>query len=759
MDQTAAELGTIIDLAARHTGQRLSRAARKKVAALAAGPALPPLELMRRAWEAAGLAGAPELVSGVDARDCPFLIKHRGLGLLVVTENRAEGTWAAQDAAGNTHEVNFSRGVRAVRFPRAQDHREEQSRGRVLDTAVLVLREVKKHRGIFVESLLATFLVDLIGLATSLFSMQVYDRVIPSRNYDTLLVLGVGVGLALVMGFVLNAARSYVMDKTTTKIDTALSNWFYLRALGIRMESRPASVGAFAAQLKGLEMLRGILCSTSLFVIADVPFALLFIAVIFMLGGPLGWVPVVLFPVALCMGFAFQRLLNRLSMDNQREMTDKTGLLVETLDGIESIKANGTGGLLASRWSRMTDSIAGRDASIKFLSALSSYVTALLQQLGYVTVVAFGAYLVTENQLTTGALLACSIISSRALSPVGKLPAVMLQWANLRAVKKGLDKLLARPNELDEEHRALSPEVLESSLRMEQVEFRYLGSERKALTVPKLFINPGERVGVVGAIGSGKSTLLKLASGLYRPRQGRVFLGGVDASQLAPARLRQAIAYIPQEVRLQSGTLRDNLLQGLPDPGDGALLEAVNRTGLVDMVHNHPKGLFLPIEEGGRGISGGQRQLIALTRLLLARPAIILLDEPTANMDAATEAKVVALLDGLAKAGATLVIATHRTAILPILDRLLVFENGMFAVDGPRELVLAKLSGKPLPTPASHSPLGQSPVHPAPSGPVAVRVQAGSNQAGHHQAPQAKGGNVVPLSLKIPGLRKIKAAG
>jgi ABC-type bacteriocin/lantibiotic exporters, contain an N-terminal double-glycine peptidase domain len=713
-------LRKVIERAARLVGQKVSSSARAKIDALEATGARSVLELVQQAWELAGLEQSPSIVGEVSPADCPFLIKHRHLGLLVVESGTDQGQWTAQDSNGKTHQLHFSRNVRAIKFPRMQE-----APPTLFNTSALVMREVRKHKAIFVESLLATFLVDIIGLSTSLFSMQVYDRVIPSRGYDTLVVLGVGVGVAILMGFILNSARSYVLDKTTTKIDNALSNWFYLRALGIRMEQRPMAVGAFAAQVKGLEMLRGILCSTSLFLIADVPFALVFIAVIFCIGGPLGWVPVVLFPVSLLLGLLFQSRLNRLSMDNQRDLMDKTGLLVESLDAIETIKANGAGGMLAGRWSRATEAISGRDERIKFISALSSYATGLLQQVGYISIVAFGAYLVTENLLTTGGLLACSIICSRALSPVGRLPGVMLQWANLRAVKRGLDSLLARPNEMDDQDSALNPDRLESSLRMDQVLFRYMGSDQKALIVPKMEIKPGERVGVIGAIGSGKSTLLKLASGLYRPGEGRVFIGGLDASHIAPQRLQQFVAYIPQDVRLLSGTLRDNLLQGLPDPGDSALLEAMQSTGLSDMVNNHPKGIFLPIEEGGRGISGGQRQLIAITRLLLAKPAVILLDEPTASMDAGTEAKVVGLLDTLAAAGSTLVVATHRTAILPIMDRLMVFERGMFALDGPRDLVLARLAGQ------------------------GVRVG---------QAP-APASNVVPMPQRnLQGLRDIKAA-
>jgi ATP-binding cassette subfamily C protein LapB len=689
-------IGAAIRQAAEQLGLRLDRRARARLSAVDAMPDMSVLELAQRGWEAAGLPGSPALVSRVTQEDCPFLLKHRTRGMLVVRRATAPGEWEAQDASGAVQTLRFGNEVQAIRFPKTAT-----ATPRFISTASLVFAEVRKHKSIFFESLLATFLVDIIGLATSLFSMQVYDRVIPGKGYDTLAVLGVGVAVAIGMGFVLNAARSYVLDRTSSRIDGALSNWFFLRALGIRMESRPASVGAFAAQVKGLEMLRGILCSTSLFVIADLPFALFFIAVIFCLGGPLALVPVVLFPVSLGIGLCFQHRLNRLSAENERENTSKTGLLVESIDGIECIKANGSAPLLASRWRRLTDSIAERDCRIKFATALSSYVTTFLQQLGYVSIVGYGAYLVTENQLTTGALLACSIICSRALSPVGKLPGVMLQWANLRAVTDGLNKLVSRPNEMDEQDAALSPERLEPSLRLEQVQFCYPDNDRKALNVPKLEVRPGERVGILGAIGSGKSTLLKVASGLYRPNEGKVFIGGVDAAVLAPQRLQRAVAYVPQDVRLLSGTLRDNLLQGLADPGDDAVLDAVRQTGLMPLVALHPKGLALPIHEGGHGLSGGQRQLVALTRMLLARPDIILLDEPTASMDAATEANVVRLLDRLASEGATLIVATHRTALLPILPRLLVFEQGMFAVDGPRQLVLEHLAAKGVPSGAA----------------------------------------------------------
>lgn len=640
-----------------------------------------------RAWKAARLSGKPQLVSSPKAQHCPFVVFHADAGWLLVLGAFSEGGWTVETCDGQRKRMELSGDIQAVQLP---PRMEQQGRSHV-NTVALVREAIMRRKGVFVEAILATVLIDCIALTTSIFSMQVYDRVIPSQGYNTLLVLGVGVLLAIILGLMLNCVRSVSLDHAATKIDVELSEWFFQRALGIRMDARPQSIGAFASQIKGLELLRGVLCSTSLFVLADVPFSLFFVFVIYLIGGPVALVPLIFIPVSLLIGMTFQRKINKASAQNQELMNSKTGLLVEALDGIESLKANGAEWNLLSRWNRIAKAVGEGDNKLKTCSAMANYFATAIQQVGYVSLVVFGVYRVVENNLTMGGLLACSIISSRALSPMVKLPGVMVQWANLRAVKGGLDKLISRPNEMDEASRALSPQRLEGSLRMENVLFAYMGAERRALQVPSLVIKPGERVGVVGAIGSGKSTLLKIASGLYRPKEGRVFIGGVDAAQLSPQRLRGLMAYVPQDVRLVSGTLRENILQGLPDPGDDALLQAIQETGLDDLVTHHPKGLSMPVFEGGRGISGGQRQLIALTRMVLAQPSLILLDEPTASMDSATEARIVALLERLSREGATLIVATHRSAVLPIVDRLLVFDHGKFAIEGPREAVLAHL--------------------------------------------------------------------
>jgi ATP-binding cassette subfamily C protein LapB len=318
-----------------------------------------------------------------------------------------------------------------------------------------------------------------------------------------------------------------------------------------------------------------------------------------------------------------------------------------------------------------------------------------LQQVGYVSMIAVGAFLVGENQLTLGALIGCAIIANRALAPIVQLPSVMVQWAHARAALGGLDKIIALPNESDEGAPSLVPLKASGELGFEAARFSYSSDGPPALAIQKLVIRPGEKTGVVGTVGSGKSTLLKLASGLYPPTQGKVLLDSIDMRMVAPAFLREEIAYLPQEPRLFSGTLRDNLLLGLPDPGDEAVLAAVRRTGLFELIAAHPKGLGLPITEGGRGISGGQRQLVAITRVLLGSPRIWVLDEPTTAMDAATEARIVQILSDVAASGATMLVATHKNALLPLFDRIIVLQSGRIVFDGPRDQALERLRSKP----------------------------------------------------------------
>jgi ATP-binding cassette, subfamily C, bacterial LapB len=654
----------------------------------AAGDAEALVAVVRRAWQAGRLDGVPAALANPKPSDCPFIARDLQHGFLVALQSNADGSWLAQSATGGKVRIEGSEALECVTIPPKETPSGNQSR-----SAAIIWQTVCKYRSVFSEALLATFLINLLALVTSIYSLQVYDRVIPHNGYQTLFVLTAGVVLASLFNLVLSQVRGSILDKTSTRMDLELSEWFFERAMGIQLSFRPKSVGTLSSQLRGLELVRGVMSSSSLFLLADIPFAFFFIFVIYLIGGVVAIVPLIFFLVSFLSGLLFLWKIKQYTKLNQGQSNKKVGLLVESIDAIEMIKANGAEWDQQSRWNTLAAEAAGCDDKLKQFSVLPSNISSFLSQLAYIALVAFGAYLVTLHQMTMGALIACSMISGRVLSPLGQFPGFMIKWGHAKSAIEGLDKLLSLPNELDDRGTALIPGHLDGHVRMEGVSFKY-ERDLPSLEFPSLDIKPGEKIGIIGSIGSGKSTLLKLASGLYRPQAGRVLIDGMDMAQIAPRVLREAIFYLPQDVRLISGTLRDNLLQGLPDPGDEALLEASRQTGLFELVRNHPKGLALPISEGGRGISGGQRQSIALTRMVLAKPKLILLDEPTASMDATTEANLVATLNRIASTGVTLLVATHKSALLPILDRLLVVQGGKLIMEGPRDLVLAKLSGR-----------------------------------------------------------------
>jgi ATP-binding cassette subfamily C protein LapB len=684
-------LAHVLGRAARLAGQRLE-ASREHDALQGSDVTRPETNtavvLFAQAWQRAGLQGRPQRVEQPTPAQLPLVAWRADTGWLLVQARAAAGGWRGERADGTEVRLDPQDAAQWVSLPQAV-----AAESQAPSALRLVMQTLKQHRQVFLEAVLATTLGNLLTLASSLYSMQVYDRVIPNQGFQTLWVLSVGAAVAVLMELLLKQARSHSVDQACNAIDHELSEWFFQRMLGIRMEARPASVGTLASQVKGFEMVRGVLASTSLFVLADVPFALFFLAVIGIVGGTLVLVPLVAIPVALVAGLMFQRAIERYTRQNLSGSNKKAGLLVEAVDGAESLKATSAEWKMQARWRLLVAQTAESDQKIRGYAALSQNITAGLQQVGYVALVALGAYFVATNQLTMGSLLACTIISNRAMGPIVQLPGVMVQWAHARAALEGLDKIIALPNEADQAAQALEPQALQGGLRLERVRFSYGVGSRPALELERLGIQPGERIGLLGAIGSGKSSLLKVLSGLYRPQEGRVFVGDMDMALLAAPSLREVVGYVPQDARLFSGTLRDNLLLGLPDPGDEAILQAARRTGLHELIAGQPKGLALEITEGGRGVSGGQRQIISLTRTLLARPRVWLLDEPTGAMDSMTEGRIARLLHELSQEGVTIVAATHKTALLPLFNRLVVMQGGHVMLDGPRDAVLAKLAG------------------------------------------------------------------
>ncbi len=591
----------------------------------------------------------------------------QGSLLLLTPVTKATNNAAASDAATNAHP---KRGARQW-----------------------FLHAIGKRRQVFVEAVVATFVVSTLGLGASFYSLQVYDRVIPTQAHATLVALTVGVIIAVLFEFVIKQVRSLMVDRGCKAIEEELSDVFFGRMLDIRMEARPRAVGSFAAQVRQFELVRNFMTSSTVFLIADLPFSLLFIAVIGVIGGALAAIPLLLLPVVLASSAWLNWRMRRLIRSQLKEGRHKNGLLVDVIDGIESIKAAGAEWKMMDRWRRLTASGSRLEIDIRHLSTTSTHFAQFLQQLCYVAMIGIGAWMVGTGQITMGALIACSILSNRALSPITQIATLVSQWQHAQEALKGLDDIMALPVEHGN-GSAIIPSDCAGELRAADASFSFDG-KLTALHPLAFTLGAGERTAVIGPVGSGKSTLIRLLSGLYRPSTGKLFLDGVDMALIAPEFLHEQIAYLPQDVRLLRGTLRDNLTLGLAPPPDGEILRAAALTGLDRMLATHPQGLDLPISEGGRGLSGGQRQLVGLTRLLIAKPRVWLLDEPTAAMDGDLEAQVMQQVFARLPADAALVMVTHKASLLRQVDRVIVMDQGRIVLDGPRADVLARLAGAP----------------------------------------------------------------
>lgn len=544
----------------------------------------------------------------------------------------------------------------------------------------------RKRRGVFFEAIFATFVLSVFGLMSALYTMQVYDRVVPTKGFSTLWVLTIGVFLAIFFELIMKLVRSHLVDKASKAIDLELSGVFFSKALAIRSDCRPKTVGTFASQIRHFESVRNFMTSSTIFVLADAPFALLFIVVIYFIAGPVAFVPLMMIPIGLIIGLAMKGPIERYTAESMEESNKKNGLLIEAIDGVESVKAASAEWKLEDRWRELTETITATDLKSKLLTTFSTSSTQSIQQLSYVGIIATGAYAIVNGDLTMGGLIACSIISGRALTPLAQMPNMIAQWKHAKIALDVLDGIMAMPSER-EHQRLVVPDSCRGELKVNQVGFAY-EENAPQVAIEKLSFKPGDRVAILGSVGSGKSTLIKILSGLYQPQQGGVFLDDMDMSLVASEFVREQIGYLPQEVRLFNGTLRDNLVLGLPTLSDSQILKAAALTGLDQAIQNHPSGLEINISEGGKGLSGGQRQLVGLTRLLLARPKIMLLDEPTASMDTRLEEFVMRHLFEQLPDDSVIVLATHKAGVLKHVNRIVVMDSGKVSLDGPKQEVL-----------------------------------------------------------------------
>ena len=554
----------------------------------------------------------------------------------------------------------------------------------------LIKDTVLQRKDLMVEVALSGVMINVIALATSLYSMQVYDRVVPTGASQTLLALTLGVLGALVFEIIVKFVKSGLTERLADEVDAHLARVVYSRFLSVRMDQLPTSVGGLAGQLKGYETVRAFLSTVPPQLSIDLPFLLLYGLVVILIGGWIGFIPLLFLFVSLTVGMTYRRRVETLTRKSNDASNLKTGLLVETIEGAETIKSGQGGWRMLSRWLQTTDMARETELEMRQVSEHAQYWISSLHQVSYVSMVAAGALIVARGEMSMGALIACTILSGRILGPIGSFPSVLIQWGHCRAALLGLDRIWRLHDDHHGIEQPINLERVEGHFVFQGVEASY-GSNH-ALMVPQLEIRPGEKVAVLGPIGAGKTTLLRLLSGMYKPQKGSITLDGVDLAYISKPVLAEQIGFLQQEGRLFAGTLRDNLVLGLIDPGDQTLLDVAKLTGLHQSVlSKHPQGLQQAITEGGLGLSGGQKQLVNLTRVFLRQPRIWLLDEPTASLDRALEVTVMQAMAQTLRPQDTLVLVTHKTDMLRLVDRVIVVADHRIVVDGPREEVLKKL--------------------------------------------------------------------
>jgi ATP-binding cassette subfamily C protein LapB len=544
---------------------------------------------------------------------------------------------------------------------------------------------------IYGEVLLAAALINLFVLAAPLFIMNVYDRVVPNHAIETLWVLAVGVLTVFVFDFLLRNLRGYFVDSAGRMADVKLASRIFEQVLSLKMAARPASAGAFANNLREFESLRDFMTSATLVALVDLPFVLLFIAVVWLIGGPVALVPALAVPVVIGVGLLLQLPLNALVHRSFEESAQKHGVLVESINGLETIKSTGAEGRTQRRWERCVAATAGSAMRARFLALLGVNFSAFAQNMVTVGVVIFGVYRIADGDMTVGALVACTIITGRAMAPLAQVAGILTRYHQARSAFEALDRVMHLPNERPPDARFLHRPQMQGAIAFQNASFRYPGEKQAALEQVSFTIKPGERVGLIGRIGSGKTTVEKLVLGLYEPEQGAVLIDGTDLRQIDPADVRRHVGCVLQDVVLFRGTIRDNIALGAPFVDDRAVLRAAQLAGVEDFVARHPQGFDLDVGERGERLSGGQRQAIAVARALLLDPPILMLDEPTSAMDHDAENRLKQRLAEILD-GKTLLLVTHRTSLLSLVDRLIVLDRGRLLADGPREEILKALA-------------------------------------------------------------------
>ncbi len=555
-----------------------------------------------------------------------------------------------------------------------------------------LMAPIRQNRAVYIKVVVASVMINLFTLAASIFSMTVYDRVIPNNAMASLVGLSVGMGIILLFDFVLKILRSYFVDIAGADIDQQVGDTVFARLLTIRLDQKRGSTGGLASLMRELETLRDFFASATLTVLVDVPFIVVTLFVIALIGGWLVLVPLLLIPIVIISGLMTQPTLDRLSAQMMGQTMHKQAVLVEAIGGLEMVKAAGAGNMLKRRWHDAVTGQARSSLSQRLVANISVTVAGSGQQIAYAGVVIAGATMIGANALTTGGLLACSILAGRAVAPLTQIANLLSRLISVRTAYRQLNALMNLPHENDAA-TGLAPKAINGGIEFRRVSFVYPDATEKALDSISFTIKPGEKVALLGRVGSGKSTIQRLLTALYAPSEGQILIDGTEIRQMDTDIYRRFVGCGMQDTVLLSGTVRDNIKLDRPDVDDDEMLRVATLSGTHDFMGRIANGYDLILSDRGESLSGGQRQSISLARALAGRPRILLLDEPSSAMDSQTEQ---ALIDRLAAelADRTLLLITHRVPLLRLVDRIILLDQGRILADGPRDIVVKKLSGQ-----------------------------------------------------------------
>jgi len=549
---------------------------------------------------------------------------------------------------------------------------------------------LKKFKTLYSEVILAATIINLFGIAGSLFIMNVYDRVVPNNAFDTLWVLSAGILIVYIFDFLLRNLRAHFLDVAGRKADVQISSLLFEQVMGMTMAARPPSAGILASNMKEFETLRDFFTSATMATLVDLPFVFLFIAIIALIGGPVALVPLLAVPLVIGAGFLLQKPLEKVIRQSLHESALKNALLFETIIGLETIKVQAAEGNIQRRWEELTDKASRTSVRSRRLSALAQHWALLIQQVVSVFIVIVGVYLISEGDLSMGALIACVILSGRAMGPLAQVAGLMTRFGQSKQALQQLDELMSRPVERPAGKHFITQPDIKGKIEFRDVVFHYPGQTTPALNHVSFMIEPGDHIGVIGAVGSGKTTIERLLINLYEPSNGSVQIDGTDVRQIDPGDLRRNVGAVQQSPQLFYGSVRENITMGHETAPDHAVLKAAELSGVMEFLRDSQAGLDTLVGERGEALSGGQRQAVAIARSLLYDPPILILDEPTASMDPASENRLKSRLETLSKDKTTILI-THKGTMLDLVDKLILMDRGRLVAFGPKDEVIKKL--------------------------------------------------------------------